>query len=278
MLAKNSKIFIQYLSKRTVSNRAYQLNELNLKEYGNLDASTLNLNSRTLNDSEINLKKDEVFVKLIAAPINPADVNIIQGKYAALPVQLPAIIGNEGLFEVVKVNEESKKFKVGDWALPIQSGWGTWRSHAINSESSFVKIPNTLNKQACATLMVNPCTAFRMLNDFMHLKPNDTIIQNGANSGVGQAVIQLASHMNVNVVNIVRKRENQQELTDYLTQLGAKHVFTEEDLRKSPELTVDLWKKIPRPKLAFNCVGGKATTDLIRLYTFLNMGCLIQFK
>ena len=225
--------------------------------------------TRLVNNSDINLKKDEVFVKLIAAPINPADVNIIQSIYSShrnMP-KLPVVLGSEGLFEVVKVNEASERFQVGDWVLPRfcqELGWGTWRSHAINNESSFVKIPNNLNKHACATLMVNPCTAFRLLNDFIHLKPNDTVIQNGANSGVGQAVIQLASHMNVNVVNIVRKRENQQELTDYLTQLGTKHVFTEEDLRKSPELTVDLWKRIPRPKLAFNSVGGKITTDLIR--------------
>ena len=205
-------------------------------------------------------------MRLVAAPINPADINTIQGNYApsVMPFKLPSIIGNEGLFEVIRVSSDSGKFQVGDWLIPAEVGWGTWRSHAIENQEKFFKVPNNLSKHACATLTVNPCTAFRLLEDFKELKPNDTVIQNGANSGVGQAVIQLARLRNVNVVNIVRKRENQNELTDYLTKLGAKYVFTEEDLRKSPELTVDLWKKIPRPKLAFNCVGGKATSDLIR--------------
>ncbi len=39
--------------------------------------------------------------------------------------------------------------------------------------------------------------------------------------------------MKINVVNIVRKRENQAELSAYLESLGAKYVFTEDMLRKS---------------------------------------------
>lgn len=34
----------------------------------------------------------------------------------------------------------------------------------------------------------------------------DTVIQNGSNSGVGQAVIQMAATRGVNTVNIVRDR------------------------------------------------------------------------
>lgn len=47
--------------------------------------------------------------------------------------------------------------------------------------------------------------------------------------------------------------------------MGAEYIFVEEDLRKSPLLTRELWGKIPRPRLALNCVGGKATTDMLRL-------------
>jgi len=266
MLLK-SKLLINFLPKRLQSNnRVFQMKTLILQEHGNLNDNTLKLDSKSLNESSITLKQNDLFVKLVAAPINPADVNTIQGNYskAAMPFSLPSVIGNEGLFEVVKVSESNKNFQIGDWVIPIESGWGTWRSFAIESQEKFLKIPKNLNKHACATLTVNPCTAYRLLHDFKQLKPNDTIIQNGANSGVGQAVIQLASLMNINVINIVRKRENQNELNDYLAALGAKNIFTEDDLRKSNELTVDLWKKIPKPRLAFNCVGGKATSDMIR--------------
>lgn len=255
------------LSNRIKSIHSYQVSELKLHEYGNLE-SGLKLETRELKEEDVKLKQDEIFVKLVAAPINPADINIIQGKYAFLPNKLPACIGNEGLFEVVKANENNKKFKAGDWVLPIHLGWGTWRSHSIENEKYFLKIPNNLDRNACATLVVNPCTAYRLLHNFVDLKENDTVIQNGANSAVGQAVIQLAKMMNLNLINIVRKRdspEKQEELNSYLRSLGAKYIFTEEDLRKSQQLTNDLWKQIPKPKLAFNCVGGKATTDMVRL-------------
>ena len=42
-----------------------------------------------------------------------------------------------------------------------------------------------------ATIAVNPGTAYRMLKDFVALKSGDVVIQNGANSAVGQAVIQV---------------------------------------------------------------------------------------
>lgn len=50
-----------------------------------------------------------------------------------------------------------------------------------------------------ATIAVNPATAYRMLKDFVPLKSGDTVIQNGANSAVGQAVIQV-QYMGYNCV------------------------------------------------------------------------------
>jgi trans-2-enoyl-CoA reductase len=246
----------------------YQVTELRLKEFGDFETA-LELNKYELEESKIALERDELFVKLLAAPINPADVNVIQGKYGILPKEFPARIGNEGLFEVLKVNSENSRFKPGDWVLPVGGGeFGSWQSHAIVNENQFLKIPANLDKHACATLKVNPITAYRMLVNFRELKPNDTVIQNGANSGVGQAVIQLGKLMNLNVVNIVRKRlseKAQAELSQQLRDLGAKYIFTDEELRTSQYLSTDLWKEIPRPRFALNCVGGKATSDMVRL-------------
>lgn len=59
---------------------------------------------------------------------------------------------------------------------------------------------------------VNPCTAYRMLKDFVALKPGDTVIQNGANSAVGQLVIQLCKIWGIKTVNIVRDRPDIENL------------------------------------------------------------------
>lgn len=59
-------------------------------------------------------------------------------------------------------------------------------------------------------LNVNPCTAYRMLKDFVQLKPGDVVIQNGGNSAVGQLVIQLCKVWGFKSVNIIRDRPDVQ--------------------------------------------------------------------
>ncbi|XP_060778145.1 enoyl-[acyl-carrier-protein] reductase, mitochondrial isoform X4 [Neoarius graeffei] len=181
------------------------------------------------------LEAKSALVKMLAAPINPSDINMIQGTYAILP-DLPAVGGNEGVGQVLEVGSQVQTVKVGDWVIPRDAG--------------------------LATLGVNPCTAFRMLSDFESLMPGDTVIQNAANSGVGQAVIQIAAVKGVHTINVVRDRPDLQQLTDRLKAMGATHVIKEETLRK-PEMK-DIFKVCPRPKLALNGVGGKSATELLR--------------
>ena len=98
--------------------------------------------------------------------------------------------------------------------------------------------------------------------DFVRLSPGDWVVQNGSNSGVGQAVIQIARDMGVKTVNVVRDRENIQEMKAKLEALGGDLVLTEEELRAS-----QLWKskELPKPRLAFNCVGGASGLEQAKI-------------
>ncbi|XP_078538648.1 enoyl-[acyl-carrier-protein] reductase, mitochondrial [Lissotriton helveticus] len=202
-----------------------------------------------------------VRVKMLAAPINPSDLNMIQGTYALLP-DLPAVGGNEGVGEVLAVGSDVTGLQPGDWVIPIDAGLGTWRTEMVAAEDLLLKVPKDLPVESAATLSVNPCTAYRMLLDFETLRPGDSVIQNAANSGVGQAVIQIAAALGIKTINIVRDRPDLQTLVEKLNVMGADHVIPEEQLRK-PEMK-DLFKSVPRPRLALNCVGGKSTTDMLR--------------
>ncbi|KAF7708704.1 hypothetical protein HF521_017761 [Silurus meridionalis] len=209
------------------------------------------------------LEAKSVLVKMLAAPINPSDINMIQGSYAILP-DLPAVGGNEGVGQVLEVGSQVHMVKVGDWVIPRDAGLGTWRTAAVFSESDLVTVPSDISLISAATLGVNPCTAYRMLSDFENLVPGDTVIQNAANSGVGQAVIQIAAAKGVHTINVVRDRPDLQQLTDRLKAMGATYVIKEEALRK-PEMK-DIFKVCSRPKLALNGVGGKSATELLRIY------------
>ncbi|XP_036600618.1 enoyl-[acyl-carrier-protein] reductase, mitochondrial isoform X2 [Trichosurus vulpecula] len=207
------------------------------------------------------LGKSDVRMKMLAAPVNPADINMIQGSYGILS-ELPAVGGNEGVGQVVEAGGAVTGVKPGDWVIPADPGFGTWRTEAVVSGESVIKIPSDIPLLCAATLSINPCTAYRMLSDFEQLRPGDSVIQNAANSGVGQAVIQIAAALGLRTINIVRDRPDLQKLTDRLKSLGADHVFTEEAMRK-PEMK-DFFKNFPRPQLALNSVGGKSSTELIR--------------
>ncbi|XP_072535850.1 enoyl-[acyl-carrier-protein] reductase, mitochondrial [Salminus brasiliensis] len=207
------------------------------------------------------LGAESVLVKMLAAPINPSDINMVQGTYAILP-DLPAVGGNEGVGQVIEVGCEVKTIKVGDWVIPRDAGLGTWRTEAVLNAVDLVTLPSDIPLLSAATLGVNPCTAFRMLSDFEHLQPGDTVIQNAANSGVGQAVIQIAAAKGLITINVVRDRPDLLQLTDRLKAMGATHVIKEETLRR-PEMK-ELFKLCPRPKLALNGVGGKSATELLR--------------
>ncbi|OCT94793.1 enoyl-[acyl-carrier-protein] reductase, mitochondrial isoform X1 [Xenopus laevis] len=205
--------------------------------------------------------ENEVRVKMLAAPINPSDINMVQGTYALLP-QLPAVGGNEGVGVVVEVGRHVTSMRPGDWVVPVDAGFGTWCTEAVFSEASLMRVPSDIPVVGAATVSVNPCTAYRLLSDFETLRPGDTVIQNASNSGVGQAVIQIATSLGITTINVVRDREDLPSLIQRLRDLGADHVITEEQLRK-PEMK-DLFKNCPRPRLALNCVGGKSTTEMLR--------------
>lgn len=145
--------------------------------------------------------------------------------------------------------------------FPAVTNAGTWQTHTIFKADDLFKVPAGVSNVDAATITVNPSTAFRMLRDFVPLKAGDTVIQNGANSAVGQAVIQLCKIWNVNSVNVVRDRPDIDELKQRLKSIGATEVLTEEEIRVT---TLFRSKQLPAPKLALNCVGGKSATNILR--------------
>ncbi|TGZ82061.1 NAD(P)-binding protein [Ascodesmis nigricans] len=219
---------------------------------------------------------DEVTIRFLASPINPADINQIEGVYPTRPplttalgtTEPSAVPGNEALVEVQSVGANVKNFKKGDRALMRHSAFGTWRTHASATEKNLTKIDDSkfskITDIQAATVSVNPCTAYRMLKDFVKLEKGDWFIQNGANSGVGRAAIQLARIWGLKSVNIVRSRPNLDELKEDLTSLGADLIVTEEELGRELKSKVKELTGGKGIRLALNCVGGRATTDMIR--------------
>lgn len=222
-------------------------------------------------------------LRMLACPINPADVNQIQGVYPSIPkfdttlgTSVPsAVAGNEGVAEVIGTGSGVKSIQTGDWVIMKQTAMGTWRTHMAVDESLVLKIDDKsgLTPLQVGTVSVNPCTAYRMLLDFTKwgFRGDEWFIQNAANSGVGRAAIQLGREWGLKSINVVRDREDQQEvegLKAELKGLGATQVVTDKELMsKEFRDQVKEWTHGGREqiRLGLNCVGGPAATALAKV-------------
>jgi mitochondrial enoyl-[acyl-carrier protein] reductase / trans-2-enoyl-CoA reductase len=191
----------------------------------------------------------ELLIRTEASPINPADLNIIEGKYPKRP-ELPAVPGMEGVGVLAAVGPEVSGFNVGDRVM-VPHGYGAWRQYITVPASGVVQLPAGIPPLQAAMLRINPPTAWRMIHDFVKLQPGDWLVQNAANSGVGRAVIAIAKSLGIRTINIVRRAE----LAADLRAAGADAVLVESD---------DLVQQISdilngdKLSLAFNSVGGES--------------------
>jgi trans-2-enoyl-CoA reductase len=189
---------------------------------------------------------------MLAAPVNPADLNVIEGKYGELP-KLPATIGNEGVGRVAAIGSTAEGFSVNDLTLPMRRG--TWSQFMLADAASAVRLPREMNAFQAAMLTVNPASAWGMLENFVRLEDDEWLVQNAANSAVGRCVIQIARSRGWRTLNVVRRPD----VIDDLKSLGADAVVLEgSDLR---EVSAKLCGAT-RPRLGLNAVGGASALDV----------------
>ncbi len=196
----------------------------------------------------------DVLVRITAAPINPADLNTIEGTYG-VKLDLPATPGIEGCGIVEATS--AAEFAVGDRVIFLRRA-GTWASHTTVPASALFKLPAGIDPLQAAMLKVNPATAWRLLHGFDNLRNGEWIAQNVGNSGVGRCVIQLARDLGVRTISFVRRPE----LFDELRALGADHVFLDDEDGHTAAMEAMGGRAAA---LAFNAVGGDSALRLMKL-------------
>lgn len=217
----------------------------------------------------VELGARDVCVKMLAAPINPSDINSIEGVYPNKPTVPGAVGGIEGVGQVQAVGQAvTASLSPGDWVIAFpHTAMGTWQTYAVKPQVLWHKVRNDVPMEYAATVTVNPLSALVLLQCFTKLNPGDTIVQNGATSIVGQCVIQLAKAQGLRTISIIRDRPGSEQAKHRLTQLGAHLVFTESQLRVKN--VKSLLGTLPEPALGFDCVGGNAASLTMR---FLRKG------
>ena len=196
---------------------------------------------------------NEVVIATDASPINGTDFSIIGGRYGYLP-PLPSILGVEGIGRVAAIGRDVKHLKEGDRALipVLHPAW----AERIKTDAPWLRpLPNG-DVQQMSMLGINPATAYLLLTDIVPLKSGDWVMQNGANSAVGRAVIVIARSLGLKTVNVVRR----EELVEEIKALGGDVVLVE-----GPELPKRVAATTGKAKIGFalDMVGDTATANLM---------------
>jgi len=196
---------------------------------------------------------DEAVVKMSAAPINPADLNQIEGKYPVRP-ELPATPGFEGAGIVVESGAQVKGLTSGALVI-LPHNIGTWRDAVAVKAEELVVVPEGIEPVQAAMLKINPLTAWRLLHDYVDLHKGDWLIQNAANSAAGRDVIQIAHELRFKTVNVVRRSE----LVDELRAESADVVLVDGDNLREEVKSASGGASI---RLGLNSVGGDSALRL----------------
>jgi mitochondrial enoyl-[acyl-carrier protein] reductase / trans-2-enoyl-CoA reductase len=195
----------------------------------------------------------EAVVQMRAAPINPADLNAIEGKYPVRPA-LPATPGFEGAGVIVDLGPEVTNVAIGGLVI-LPHNIGTWREVLSVKAAELIAVPPEIEPVHAAMLKINPMTAWRLLHDYVELKRGDWLIQNAANSAAGRAVIQIAHDLGYKTANVVRRPE----LIDELRAEGGDVVLIDDENLRDEVKNATSGAPI---RLGLNAVGGESALRL----------------
>jgi trans-2-enoyl-CoA reductase len=209
---------------------------------------------------------DEAVVKMCAAPINPADLNQIEGKYPVRP-PLPATPGFEGAGVVVEFGAQVKGLTTGALVI-LPHNIGTWRDAVAVRAEELVVVPDGIEPVQAAMLKINPLTAWRLLHDYVDLQKGEWLIQNAANSAAGRDIIQIAHQLGYKTVNVVRRAE----LVDELRAEGGDVVLVDNEHLREEVKDATGGALIG---LGLNSVGGDSALRLANCLSF--GGTLVSF-
>ena len=209
---------------------------------------------------------DEAVVEMCAAPINPADINAIEGKYPGRR-EVPAVPGFEGAGIVVEVGADVSTITKGALVI-LPHNIGTWREAMAVKANELVAIPPEIEPVHAAMLKINPMTAWRLLHDYVDLARGDWLIQNAANSAAGRAVIHIAHELGYKTVNVVRRAD----LIDELRGEGGDVVLVDNEKLRDEVKDATSGAAI---RLGLNSVGGDSALRLANCLAF--GGTLVSF-
>ena len=142
---------------------------------------------------------EQVLVRVKACGLNRADLGVIAGGKHGSQGGAGTIPGMEWAGEVIEVGAKAQGVKVGDRVMC--SGSGGYAEYAVSDWGRTIPLPSEAMSYAQAvTLPIAVQTMHNALVTVGELKPGETVLIQGASSGVGLMAMQIARAMGAKMV------------------------------------------------------------------------------
>jgi NADPH2:quinone reductase len=148
-------------------------------------------------------KPNEAVVQIKAAGVNFIDIYIREGRY---PANLPFIPGQEGAGVVTEVGNEVKRFAPGA-RVAYTNIPGSYTEYAVVPAERLVAIPDGLDFNDGAALMLQGMTAHYLTKSSYPLKPGDTCLIHAAAGGMGLLLVQIAKMLGARTIGTAGTEE-----------------------------------------------------------------------
>ena len=199
------------------------------------------------------IKSDEVLVKISAAAVNRADLMQREGNYPP-PPGCPEWMGLEIAGEIVELGSDVSNlssWKLGDRVCALLGGGGYAEYVAVKYDM-LMPVPNGCSMIEAAAIPEAFATSY--LNLFIEggIKPGNTLLVTGGNSGLASVMIPMACAFGCKTVTTVRGEDKAKAIAH----LGADLVID----TKKEKLSDVLAREFANGKtidVAIDCVGGE---------------------
>jgi NADPH2:quinone reductase len=143
-------------------------------------------------------------------PINPSDLHSIAGLYPVRP-KLPGSPGMEGVGRIDALGAGVTGIPPGRRVVPMTGTPGTWAEHYVAPADRLLPVPDSISDESAAQFLVNPLTAWALLNDEIALEEGDWLLVTAAGSTLGQLLRQLARAKGIRMLGVVRRPPTAEE-------------------------------------------------------------------
>ncbi|MGY4859886.1 medium chain dehydrogenase/reductase family protein [Cryobacterium sp. AP23] len=148
----------------------------------------------------------QLLVKVEATGISFAEQSMRKGRYPGQPA-FPFTPGYDLVGRVVTAGRSVDAALVGT-RVATMTKTGAWTGYAVVEARDSIRVPDGISPDEAETVVVNGVTAWQMLHRAARVKPGQTILLFGANSGVGGILIQLAAQHGVRVIGAASPRHH----------------------------------------------------------------------